>query len=423
MNQAKDSDLVQFYQHVISPPMPFFVSKVVLDASAQRVDVWLEHEAGVRFACPACGELCSVFDHAPERCWRHLDTCTCSTFIHARIPRVKCKNHGVHNILFPLSEPNSSITYELECKCIKVMQHCTIYASSQLLDVSQDSLRYIQTRAVQRGMKRREDVLPRKLGIDEKQVFARHRYFTIIYDLEKGIVIDTIENRSIRAVTPWFEKQGKKLNDVNLVAMDMNAGYWKVVSKWMPNALICFDRFHAQQKVQIAVDATRREEQKNGGKEMKERMFRNRFLFLWNKENIPEERRKDFEQLRGIALKTSRAWAIKENFKGFWKEAQYVAGKPEEYFRKWFWWATHSRLKHISMAAHTLKRHFDGVLAAAKERIGNAVAEGLNNKIETLKRCACGFKNKDFFRSAILFRCGGLDLLPFKNCHCNFARV
>jgi len=38
------------------------------------------------------------------------------------------------------------------------------------------------------------------------------------------------------------------------------------------------------------------------------------------------------------------------------------------------------------------------------------VTEGLNSKIQTIKQMACGFRNRDHYRTAILFHCGELDL-------------
>ncbi len=40
------------------------------------------------------------------------------------------------------------------------------------------------------------------------------------------------------------------------------------------------------------------------------------------------------------------------------------------------------------------------------------MSEGINSKIETLWKAACGFRNKQRFRTAILFHLGGLDLAP-----------
>ena len=44
--------------------------------------------------------------------------------------------------------------------------------------------------------------------------------------------------------------------------------------------------------------------------------------------------------------------------------------------------------------------------------ITNALSESLNSKIEWVKYTARGFRNRDNFKTAIYFHCGGLDLLP-----------
>ena len=44
--------------------------------------------------------------------------------------------------------------------------------------------------------------------------------------------------------------------------------------------------------------------------------------------------------------------------------------------------------------------------------ITNATSEGINSKIQTLKLMACGYRNREHYKTAILFHCGGLDLYP-----------
>jgi len=45
-------------------------------------------------------------------------------------------------------------------------------------------------------------------------------------------------------------------------------------------------------------------------------------------------------------------------------------------------------------------------------RLTNATAEGLNSKIQMVKEMACGFGNREHYKTAIYFHCGGLDLYP-----------
>lgn len=70
-------------------------------------------------------------------------------------------------------------------------------------------------------------------------------------------------------------------------------------------------------------------------------------------------------------------------------------------------------------AAKTVKRHLPNVLTYFKHRITNALAEGLNSKIQMVKEMACGFRNRDHYKTAICFHCGGLDLYPRleQGCH------
>ena len=68
-------------------------------------------------------------------------------------------------------------------------------------------------------------------------------------------------------------------------------------------------------------------------------------------------------------------------------------------------------------AAKLLARHLPNVLTYFKHRITNAVAEGLNSKIATIQKRACGFRNRDHFKIAVYFHCGGLNLYPVQVTH------
>ena len=59
-----------------------------------------------------------------------------------------------------------------------------------------------------------------------------------------------------------------------------------------------------------------------------------------------------------------------------------------------------------------IKNHWDSVINAAVSSISNARAEGINAKIQEIKRKAHGYRNRAHFRLAIYFHLGGLDLAP-----------
>jgi transposase len=59
-----------------------------------------------------------------------------------------------------------------------------------------------------------------------------------------------------------------------------------------------------------------------------------------------------------------------------------------------------------------IMRHLPNVLTYFRHRITNAMSEGIASKIQALKKTANGFRNRDNFKTAIYFHCGGLDLYP-----------
>ena len=59
-----------------------------------------------------------------------------------------------------------------------------------------------------------------------------------------------------------------------------------------------------------------------------------------------------------------------------------------------------------------IKNHSPNILTYFKHRISNALAEGLNSKIQTVKVSARGYRSFDGFINSILFYCGGLDMTP-----------
>jgi transposase len=67
--------------------------------------------------------------------------------------------------------------------------------------------------------------------------------------------------------------------------------------------------------------------------------------------------------------------------------------------------------------AKLIQSHLTNVLSYFKQRITNAVAEGLNSKIATIQKRAYGFRNFEHFQIAIYFHCGGLGLWPSRATH------
>ena len=123
-----------------------------------------------------------------------------------------------------------------------------------------------------------------------------------------------------------------------------------------------------------------------------------------------ERRREEFTALRRQALKVGRAWAIKEALRCLWHCVYPASGWT--CWKRWYFWATHSRLAPIRKAAETIRLHIENILTYYQHPVTNTMSEGLNSKIQKIKSMACGFRNIENFKTAIYFPCCGLDLYP-----------
>jgi transposase len=402
----------ELYQAILGLHEPWCVERVQVSEAEETVYVWVAAEAGTVLECPECRNPSPAYDHS-ERRWRHLDTCQFKTVLCARVPRVSCSVHGVKTVRVPWAEPGSRFTILFERLAISWLKEATPTAVARRLSLSWDEARGIQERAVRRGLARRTSAPVARIGIDEKSFLKRHQYVSVVVDLDERRVLHVADDRKADSLTSYFEGLTEtERSSVEAIAMDMWEPYRKAIRMHIPNAdaKIVFDKFHVLQHVGDAVDRVRKQEHRTLTAAGDTRLKGTKYDWLKNPRNFTNKTWREFKRLRESTLKTARAWALKESLVRLW-EYKYV-GAARTFFKRWYYWATHSQLEPMIRVARMLKRHLENILTYLTHRITNAVTEGLNAKIQWIKYGSRGFRAKEAFKMSILFHCGGLDLDP-----------
>ena len=410
----------ELYQQLLGLAEPWTVTRVDLSVADARVDVWVDHSQRTRFACPepGCERELFVRDHADERAWRHLDSCQFLTYLHARAPRVDCPEHGARQARLPWAEPMSRFTTLFERLAIDVLKACDVKSAAGLLRVSWDQAWHLMTRAVTRGQAVKAVTVPALMGVDEKAAGRGQDYITVVSNLATGTVEHIADERCQASLDSYFARFTPAQRErIRAVAMDMWEPYATSVRAHLsnPDSKIVFDRYHVMRYLTTAVDTVRKCEHRALAGAGDTRLTGSKYLWLYSAENLPDQHADRFAALRTTDLKTSRAWAIKESLRHFW--VYHRRGWGEKHWRRWYFWATHSRLRPIIDAAKTLKRHEAGLLAYFNHKITNATAEGLNSRIQAIRVSARGYRNRENFKTAIYFHCGGLQLYPATGSH------
>ncbi len=407
------SSLEEHYSQLLCLTDDWSVTSVDLDPSGLKVSISLAF-SGNHGPCSHCGEVSPFYDHrSQERSWRHLDIMQFETRLHSRIPRVNCLEHGVKSMMLPWASKRSRFTLLFELFSIRVLQASrSVEEARKLLGLSWNAVEAIKARAVERGLSRRELVTIEYLGIDEKSHRKGHDYVTLINDIDGGRVLDGVKDRTQAACEEALEVAltDNQREQVKAVAIDRWPAFINAVEVKLSDSAIVHDRFPISQHLNKAVDQVRRDEHRDLLSQGDTRLKKSRYHWLKNEENLSNKAAEHFESLKHDQLLTARAWAIKELFRDFWTYK--TAGWAKRFFSAWYAWAIRCRLDSIKKVAKMIKTHMPNILTWFKHTISNAVSEGLNSKIQTVKSNARGFRSFESYRRSILFYCGKLDREP-----------
>jgi transposase len=404
----------ELYQQILGLKNPWTVSQVNLSIERQQVDVFVEHPSGTKFCCPECDEMLPCYDHTAEREWRHLDSCQFKTILHARIPRVECPTHGVKQVAVSWAEKGSRFTVMFERFAIQVLLATqNVKGAMSILRTKWDQTWSIVERAVARGQARKEDLPLPHVGIDEKAFLKGQNYITLVYDLDHSTVEAISDGNDTEAgFKALSELSESQLQSIEAIAMDMSPAYVKAAKQAIPLAesKIVHDRFHIMQMATKAVDKVRRTEHRELHKEGDDRLSQTKYIWLSSQENLNDKQQAKFDEAFTMQLKTGKAWAFKEMLRDLWDQDS--AATATNFFKEWYKRVIHTRLEPMKSVARSIKERLVNVVSYCTHHITNGVAEGINSKIMSIKRRVGGFRNRQNFKTAIFFYCGGLDLYP-----------
>lgn len=401
------------YQQILGLVEPWRVESVRLKPK----DLEIEVRVGLSdtlWGCAQCQKRMQIHDYE-ERRWRHLDSCQFKTIIVSRVPIVRCAEHGTQTVAVPWAEKYTRFTRLFERLAIDVMLECSIRGGCELLRISWDEADGIKQRAVQRGLARKIPAVMPRLCVDEKGMGHGQNYLTIVAQVtdERTTVEYVGEGRQEKSLDAFWESlTAEQLAGVAAVAMDMWEPYVQSTLAQVPGAAgkIVPDPFHLVKYMNEAVNAVRQDEHRRLQAQGDDTLKNTRTLWLYGMEQVPGQHAQRFAEVKELNLQTSRAWAIKEVFRSFWR-CDHVQ-QAEKYFAKWYGWAMRSRLAPIKKVARRCQSHLANILTFFVHRLTNGPIEGLNNKIQGLIKKACGYRNKARFKTDIFFHLGGLNLYP-----------
>lgn len=394
--------------------------------------------------CPHCGRRCPGYDRGnrPARTWRALDCCGTLIYLRYAPPRIQCPEHGVVTAAVPWAYAGSRFTKDFDMQ--------TAWLACETSKTAVTKIMRIDWETVGRCMDRAKNVLEpdsgkrlnglRHIGVDETSYTKGHNYITVVIDHDTNRVVWVHEGHGLKVFSLFFESLTAE-QKASIEAVSGDGARWidECIAKYVPNAVRCVDPFHVVQWAGESLDQVRREiwqTLRTQGRKLKAAdkgtaqaaaagtaavrenekiaMTVKKSTFALGKapENLTPLQSERLQYIAETQPLLFRAYRIKEALRLLLKFPQAEDAGAE--LKKWYFWATHSRIDAIKKLAYKIRRHESSILNTIRLGLSNARIEANNNLIKLTIRRAFGFRNLNNLISMVMLVCSDLRI-PLPN--------
>lgn len=412
---AQAGMLAQLFERSMGLGPEWRVSEVWFEergGAPDELHVRVEHVRGQAVGCPECGRRCGTYD-TRERTWRHLDIWQYETVVHCAVPRADCPEHGVRTVRMPWEvRPNSHFTALFEVQVlVMALSGMTVAAIASRVREGDARVWALLRRAVAEARGSADYSAVERVGIDDTARRRGQSYISTMVDLDARRVVAVTEGRdrgSVGRLCDQLEERGGDRSRVLEVTRDMAEAYSLGVASEMPQAAQTVDRFHVMQLFSRATDRVRCRERRES-EEKRAMLAGTKYVWLKRESNLTGRqlaKRAELDPARSRP-RTARACQMAETMRDVYGlPGRESAARALDRLCSWM---MHSNVPEMKVVAGTLRKEREGIPDWWRRGSTNAILEGLNSIVQSIKRAARGFRNTGYFETMIFLRLGRLD--------------
>jgi transposase len=364
--------------------------------------------------CSKCGKACSKVKKTYTRVIKDLPISGKKVALHLEVRQLECDCGNYFTEQFEFVESNKKLTKRYASY---------IYSLCKGTDLQYVARREeLSWRTVQKIFEEKSNSLlsnqnnwanVTRLALDEIALRKGHRnYVVVVLDLDRGIILDILEDRSKDFLIKYFKSKGSEFcNRIEVFCSDMWSAYLNCAKVVFPNADIVADRFHFYGKCQDAINHARKSFRKKYPKA--DELKKLRWALLKNPENLTDKERKKlkivFEKEEYKLLELT--WNARNIFRDILQTPLSVqeAQKRIEY---WIVAIKKYEIHYLYKFVDFYSRWKKNILNYFKGRFSTGKLEGINNKLKLIKRRAFGFLDFNAFRLRALVEFSSSSTIP-----------
>jgi transposase len=238
---------------------------------------------------------------------------------------------------------------------------------------------------------------PRVLGLDEKHIFGGFR--AVMGDVEAKTMFWMLPARNNDTLAKFFDRIPDR-EKVEVVTIDMFAGYRKLLPDWFPEATLVIDKFHITRYATMAIDRARASLRRTQTKPERVKLMHQRWTLLRRRKNWQPKHYATFNKIADRYPDLAAIYEWKERACDIWEltdrrqaEQAYLAWRDElpGQYRIYF--------KQFTTA---MKNWGPEIFNYFDHRYTNAYIERLNGMVDDANRIGRGYSYRVLFYKTML---------------------
>lgn len=346
-------DLIKVFTDLLPIVSPFHIERLEKQESIAEVHIYLGVDIS---ATPANNSIHSYY----ERSWEHLKLFQYRCFIHCHLPIYKDKTTGKLSkaqVSFSRDYSRFTLLYEQEVMRLMKIYHCfsTVARNLGIRIQRVESIYHHYTKAFETDLL---SETPINIAFDETSTRKGHHYITTFVDLDKNQIVGIYDGKSSDCVEKFIQDHPNP-EAIKNISIDMSPAFISGVMRYCPSAQITFDKWHVVKLLNKHLDSL-------------------------------DEKAQDFKNHIHLLMKDMTDFYQQKNYEQLSAQLQFIADLAQD-------------LLADNPITKTIDAHFKGIANYAKSTITNAILEGINSKIQVIKRVARGFRYTNNFKKMIRF--------------------
>ena len=347
-------DIIDQLTELLPISYPFILLRVEREEALREVHLYLEISAA--HPIPDGYSLHSHY----SRTWEHLKLFEYRCFMHCNLPVYrdrKTKSLKKAEVSFSRDYSRFTLQYEHEVMRLMSIHHC-FQTVARNLGIATQRVEHLYHHYTHSLDSMPMSYAPTRIGCDETSSRKGHEYVTTFIDMDTHQVIGVYEGRSSQCFEAFFHDHPNP-EAVREISIDMSPAFIKGAELYFPQASITYDKWHVIKRLYEHLESMGR-----------------KAYGLMDRLQTVIRRIEDFYS----ADNPQQAKAILIFIADFAQE--YLGNNP---------------------LSKMIRRSLDRIVQQLESKVNNGLLEGINSKIQVIKRIARGFRYKTNFMKMIRF--------------------